>query len=127
MTTLRTHFRTMARYHAWATRKLLDDMAPVAVADLVLFEVLRGFRHERDHRQAKALMESLDVEPTADHALAVAAAGHYRSLRALGFTVRSPVDVLVAAFCIEHDYALLHDDRDFTAFEARRGLRAWRH
>ncbi|MDE2147158.1 MAG: PIN domain-containing protein [Burkholderiales bacterium] len=99
----------------------------LVVPDLVLFEVLRGFRHERDHRQAKALMESLDVEPTADHALAVAAAGHYRSLRALGFTVRSPVDVLVAAFCIEHDYALLHDDRDFTAFEARRGLRAWRH
>jgi predicted nucleic acid-binding protein len=35
--------------------------------------------------------------------------------------------VLVAAFCIERDYALLHDDRDFDAFEVHRGLRIWRH
>ena len=32
-----------------------------------------------------------------------------------------------AAFCIERDYALLHDDRDFDAFETHRGLRVWRH
>lgn len=28
----------------------------IVVPDLVLFEVLRGFRHERHHRQARALM-----------------------------------------------------------------------
>jgi aspartyl-tRNA(Asn)/glutamyl-tRNA(Gln) amidotransferase subunit B len=55
------------------------------------------------------------------------AAQHYRSLRALGFTVRSGIDVLVASFCIERDYALLHRDRDFQAFESLRGLRAWMH
>jgi predicted nucleic acid-binding protein len=41
--------------------------------------------------------------------------------------VRSPIDVLVAAFCIEHDYALLHRDRDLQAFEDLRGLRGWQH
>jgi predicted nucleic acid-binding protein len=41
--------------------------------------------------------------------------------------VRSTIDVLVASFCIERDYALLHDDRDFDAFEVHRGLRVWRH
>ena len=99
----------------------------LVVPDLVLFEVLRGFRHERDHRQARQLMQTLDVEDTASHALALAAAAHYRSLRAEGITVRSAVDVLVAAFCIERDYALLHRDRDYAHFEDRRGLRSWRH
>ena len=109
-------------------RGLLDrGEVRIVVPDLVLFEVLRGFRHERDHRQAKLLMESLHVEPTASHELALVAAQHYRSLRAHGIAVRSPVDVLVATFCIERDYALLHDDRDFTAFETQRGLRSWRH
>jgi predicted nucleic acid-binding protein len=99
----------------------------IVVPDLVLYEVLRGFRHEADYRAAKRMMESLHVEDTASAALALAAAGHYRSLRAQGISVRSSIDVLVAAFCIEHDYALLHRDRDYVAFEQLRGLRGWRH
>ena len=99
----------------------------LVVPDLVLFEVLRGFRHEGEHRQARRLMESLHVEATGGAELALAAAQHYRQLRAQGITVRSGIDVLVAAFCIENDYALLHRDRDFHAFEQRLGLRGWAH
>ena len=99
----------------------------IVVPDLVLFEVLRGFRSERAHRKAKQLMESLDIETSAGHSLALAASAHYRGLRAQGVTVRGPIDVLVASFCIERDYALLHRDRDFSAFESLRGLRGWQH
>ena len=111
-----------------ALRRLLDGGdVRVVVPDLVLFEVLRGFRHERDLRQARTLMESLSVEDSGGAAMAVAAAHHYRSLRAVGITVRGALDVLVANFCIERDYALLHRDQDFDAFEGLRGLRVWRH
>jgi predicted nucleic acid-binding protein len=99
----------------------------IVVPDLVLFEVLRGFRHERDLRTARQLMQGLAIESSMDPELALAAAEHYRQLRSRGHTVRSATDVLVAAFCIERDYALLHDDRDFDAFEQHRGLRVWRH
>jgi predicted nucleic acid-binding protein len=99
----------------------------IVVPDLVLFEVLRGFRDEAAFRQARRLMESLEVEDAASAELALSAAQHYRSLRAQGITVRSALDVLVASFCIERDYALLHRDRDFHAFEELRGLRGWRH
>jgi len=98
----------------------------IVVPDLVLFEVLRGFRLESELRQARRLLESLSIEATGDADLALAAVQHYRSLRAQGFTVRSAIDVLVATFCIENDYALLHRDRDFDAFEHLRGLRGWR-
>jgi predicted nucleic acid-binding protein len=99
----------------------------LVVPDLVLFEVLRGFRREHDYRQARLLLETLSIEAAGGAGLALSAAQHYRSLRAQGITVRGPIDVLVAAFCIENDYALLHRDRDFDAFEDLRGLRAWRH
>ncbi len=99
----------------------------LVVPDLVLFEVLRGFRLEREYRQARLLMETLSIEAAGGAEVALAAAQHYRSLRAQGVTVRSPIDVLLAAFCIENDYALLHRDRDFDAFEELRGLRGWRH
>ena len=108
-------------------RLLADGDTEIVVPDLVLFEVLRGFRHERHYLQAEQLMQGLTVESTGGAALALKAAQHYRSLRAAGITVRSAVDVLVAAFCIDRGYALLHADRDFDAFEAARGLRAWRH
>ena len=99
----------------------------LVVPDLVLFEVLRGFRHERDFRQARALLQTLSIEPIGGTEQALAAVDHYRSLRAAGITVYSAIDVLVASFCIERDYALLHRDRDFDAFEELRGLRTWRH
>ena len=108
-------------------RLLYEGDTRVVVPDLVLFEVLRGFRHERDLRQAQALMLSLDVQDTASAGLALDAAQHYRDLRKSGITVRSGIDVLVASFCIRHDYLLLHRDRDFQAFEERRGLRGWKH
>jgi predicted nucleic acid-binding protein len=116
--------------------ELLDQLLErgevrLVVPDLVLFEVLRGFRDERDLRAARLLMESLSIEATIEsveaHDFALRASDHYRNLRRHGKTVRSPIDVLVAAFCIERDYALLHNDRDFDAFEAHRGLRVWRH
>jgi predicted nucleic acid-binding protein len=108
-------------------RSLLDHgEVRIVVPDLVLFEVLRGFRHERDLRQARQLMDSLSIEPALDEDLALAAVEHYRNLRSRGFTVRTAPDVLIATFCIERDYALLHDDRDYEAFELHRGLRVWR-
>ena len=109
-------------------RKLLDEgELRIVVPDLVMFEVLRGFRHERDFRQARLLIDGLSVEEAGGEDLALAAAQHFRGLRAHGITVRSAVDVIVAAFCIERDYLLLHRDRDFDAFEDLRGLKVWRH
>ena len=108
-------------------RLLAQGETEIIVPDLVLYEVLRGFRHERDYLQAEALMQTMTVETTGGAALARLAAQHYRSLRAAGITVRSSIDVLVAAFCIARGYSLLHADRGFDAFEASRGLRTWRH
>lgn len=108
-------------------RLLREGDTRIVVPDLVLFEVLRGFRDERSQRVAQALMLTLDVEPTGGVRLMLDAAQHYRDLRKVGVTVRSSIDVLVATFCIENDYLLLHRDRDFEAFESQRGLRVWRH
>lgn len=108
--------------------ELLEDAgAPLALADLVLFEVLRGFRDERDYLAARRALGALDVVDLGGEDNALHAAEHYRALRASGFTVNSPVDVLQASFCISNDYALLHADRDYDAMETLRGLKVWKH
>lgn len=120
-------FRGAGTLERATLRRLLHEgEVRIVVPDLVLFEVLRGFREERAFRQARLLMETLDIEGVGGPATAIDAAQHYRSLRGAGVTVRSGFDVLIAAFCIENGYALLHRDRDYDAFEPR-GLRTWRH
>ena len=51
-----------------------------------------------------------------------AAAGNYRALRTRGRTVRKTIDCLIATFCLVHQHALLHRDRDFDPFEDVLGL-----
>jgi predicted nucleic acid-binding protein len=40
-----------------------------------------------------------------------------------GITVRKTIDVMIATFCIENGFELLHNDRDFDPMEERLGLK----
>jgi predicted nucleic acid-binding protein len=97
----------------------------IIVPDLVLYEVLRGFRHEREYRGALQLMRGFEWESAFSPELAQEAAQHYRAMVGQGFTIRSELDVMIGAFCIERDYTLLHNDRDFATMHHLRGLRVW--
>jgi predicted nucleic acid-binding protein len=97
---------------------------PVALGDIILLEVLQGFRHERDYRRARQLLTALDVHPMLGERLALKCAANDRKLRKLGITVRKSVDTIIATFCIENHAVLLHQDRDFVPFSEHLGLRS---
>ena len=101
----------------------LLGVEPLLTGDLILTEVLQGFRAEQDYRHAKALLESFDVVPLAVPAICLKAAENYRVLRAKGVTVRKTIDTIIAACCIENGYSLLHRDRDFDVFARHLGLK----
>ena len=103
---------------------LLDEArTPVAAPDLVMFEVLRGFRHERQHRMALQMFELIRVPSVFNARSAERAANRYRRLCEMGIIIHSPIDVLVASHCIDEDLLLLQRDRDFLPFEQHFGLR----
>jgi predicted nucleic acid-binding protein len=104
---------------------LSSDDAEIIVPDLVLYEVLRGFRAERDYRNALQLLRGFSVESAFSPQLAEHAAQHYRSMLQMGFTIRSAIDIMIGAFCIERDYTLLHSDRDFQIMHDLRGLKTF--
>ncbi len=97
---------------------------PVVTGDLILTEVLQGFRNERDFNQAKKLLISLDVVDLAGRDIAIQAAKNFRTLRAMGITVRKTIDTVIATRCIESDFALLYSDRDFDPFVQHLSLRS---
>ncbi len=95
---------------------------PVVAGDLILAEVLQGFSAERDFEQAKRLMAALEVVDLVGQDIAIQAARNFRTLRALGITVRKTVDTLIATYCIEQALPLLYSDRDFDPFVRHLGL-----
>lgn len=89
---------------------------PVATGDLILTEVLQGFRHDKDYNTAKRLLTELVIFELLGTKMAMKSADNYRKLRKRGVTVRKPVDVIIASFCLEHDLPLLFSDKDFKPF-----------
>jgi predicted nucleic acid-binding protein len=104
-----------------------DATVDLGVADLVVFEVMRGFAAPKEQRRARDLLLALDVVEIGGLDNALLAAEHYSALRAQGYIVRSPIDVLLASYCIRHGHMLLHRDADFDVIAALRGLRVVPH
>jgi len=92
----------------------------LAVGDLILVEVLQGFCDEREFESARRLLLSLSVVDLAGPDIAIKAARNYRSLRSRGFTIRKTIDCVIATYCIDRGYELLHSNRDFDAFKRLR-------
>ncbi len=96
---------------------------PIAMGDLILTEVLQGFRHKKDYETAKELLTSLTTFDLLGTKRAIQCAENFRALRSKGITVRKTVDVIIATFCIDNDIPLLHHDKDFDPFQKHLGLR----
>lgn len=104
----------------------LDSMLGVraiAIGDLILTEVLQGFRHDKDYNAAKRLLAELTIFELLGANMAIKSADNFRNLRKKGFTIRKTADVIIASFCIEHDLPLLFSDKDFRPFVKHFGLR----
>lgn len=113
-----------------ATKQLdaaLDDSShDIVLLDVVLMEVLRGCRCDHEWLLAKDALSALPVHSAGGEAVALQAANMYRTLRKEGITVRSSIDLLIGAWCIENDCSLIHSDRDYSAMPAH-GLQVWSH
>ena len=95
----------------------------ILVGDIILGEVLQGFRHDADFEAARRVLGRFRQVRLLDLDLAVQSARHYRTLRKLGITVRKTIDCFIATYAIAHGHELLHADSDFDPFEVHLGLR----
>ncbi len=94
----------------------------VLVGDLMLCEILQGLKDERAAASVEALLRRFDIVAMGGAEIAIAAARNFRSLRRRGITVWTTIDLLIGAWCIEHQVALLHNDNDFRPMARHLGL-----
>lgn len=93
------------------------DQQRLGITDLILCEVLQGTNSDKEFTQVQTELSRLQIFDTGGVELAVASAQNYRALRAKGRIVRRTIDCLIASFCLQYNFALLHNDRDFDPFE----------
>jgi hypothetical protein len=96
--------------HRWLGRE------PIGLTSLIFCEVLQGMRSDRRFREVRDELQLLPVFENYSTGLAIKAAENYRFLRAKGITIRKTIDCLIATFCIERGFQLLHHDTDFDPF-----------
>jgi len=95
---------------------------PIIMGDLIITEVLQGFHKDKDFKIARDLLLGIPFMPMVGQSLALESAMNYRFLRRKGVTVRKTIDVMIGTFCIHHQIALLHDDKDFDPMVVFLGL-----
>lgn len=95
----------------------------ILIGDLILAEVLRGFKDDRGFNEARRQLGRLQQIVLGGEDLAIESARNLRKLRALGVTIRGTIDAVIATRCIVDGYRLLDGNRDFDAFEKHLGLR----
>ncbi len=102
-------------HKTWQT-DLLDNLlsnVPIIIGDLILTEILQGFRSDNDYESAKSYLSDLPFRLIGGYQVAVQSAQNYRILRKKGVTVRKTIDVIIGTFSIMEGLPLLHDDHDF--------------
>ncbi len=106
---------------AWLEREL--ERQRLGLTDLILCEVLQGLPDERSAQATRRELLKFHVFTMGGVELATRAAWNYRTLRGRGITIRRTIDCLIATFCLINNHILLHNDRDYDAFEMMLGLR----
>ena len=94
----------------------------IVIGDLIIAELLQGFRDEKNYKIAKQIIDSLEYYDLGGKDIAFKAANNFRTLRKKGITVRKTIDMIIGTFCIENDFALIHNDKDFEPLEKYLGL-----
>lgn len=110
----------------WWQTEILDQMlqqVPIFTGDLILREVLQGFRKDKEYKKVKEVMNILPCKELGGYDIAIKSAENYRELRKKGITVRKTIDVIIGTFCIEQNVPLLHDDKDFDPMTNHLGLK----
>jgi predicted nucleic acid-binding protein len=107
-------------------KELIAGGTSLALTDIIYCEVLQGILDDAKFQRIRRILRGYPILrvrglKTFEHAARI-----FRSCRRKGFTIRSTVDCLIAATCLEARLPLYHNDRDFEAISQVKGLRIYR-
>lgn len=103
--------------------KLIEGEEEVSITGIILTEILQGVKEAKKfHTARKYLLEFPIYEPRGI-ATYMEAALIYKECRNKGKTIRSTIDCIISAICLENDLSIFHKDRDYDIIHECLGLK----
>jgi predicted nucleic acid-binding protein len=103
--------------------KLIEDEEDISISGIILTEILQGMKEEKMFRSTRDYLLQYPVYEPESIVTYARAAGMYRECRKKGKTLRSTIDCIIAAICLENDLTILHKDRDYDILQDYTGLK----
>jgi predicted nucleic acid-binding protein len=117
------YFRGVRSSEHLALERLIREGRMICVTDIIQTEILQGIRSDEEHANTRHFLKRLPCLTARAPATFLHAADLYRRCRKRGVTIRSTVDCLIAAVCLETRTPLLHHDADFDHLTTHCGLK----
>jgi predicted nucleic acid-binding protein len=106
--------------------ELIENEEEISITGIILTEILQGIKEEKEFQTTRKYLLEFPVFEPKGTATYNEAASIFRSCRKKGKTVRSTVDCLIAAICLENDLSVFHKDRDFDIIRECAGLKVFK-
>ncbi len=117
------YFRGVRTPEHQALERLITESQMICLTDIIQTEILQGIRSDEQHAKTRHFLQRLPCLTAKAPATFLHAAELYRRCRKKGATIRSTVDCLIAAVCLENKVSLLHHDADFDYLARYCGLK----
>ena len=95
--------------------KLIEGDDLIGLVNVVYCEVLQGIRSDDVYQRTRRALLAHPILQARGLETYEAAANLYRTARRHGLTIRSTVDCLIAAVCLEAGAEIFHNDSDYDA------------
>lgn len=115
------HFAGNRNRQTTSLARFIQDGRDIVIGEIIFFEVLCGYRDERDYRGVRFELETFRRVSMTSAERVDAALDRHRLLRAQGFTA-TMADMLIGSFCVSQNAALLTRDSGFLAMRRVIGL-----
>jgi predicted nucleic acid-binding protein len=106
-----------------ALERLIQQGGMICTTDIIQTEILQGIRSDDHYLKTRHTLQRLPCLTAKAPSTFVHAADLYRRCRKRGATIRSTIDCLIAAVCLETRTTLLHRDSDFDQLSKHCGLK----
>lgn len=93
------------------------------IGDLIYCEIIQGIKRAKIRRELSSFLLALPQYNMCGFDIAEKAACNYRFLRSKGITIRKTIDVIIATFCVDNNFSLIHYDKDFIPMQKELGLK----
>jgi predicted nucleic acid-binding protein len=103
--------------------KLIEDEEEISITGIILTEILQGIKENKKYQITKNYLLTFPMYEASGINTYIDAARIYRECRNNGRTIRSTIDCIIAAICLENDLSVLHKDRDYDIIKECVGLK----